>query len=177
MIIAPKDVIRWSSFQVDPGARTDAPAVKRFGFMSQVSPDSRYVVTSIAPPDNIQHSLKNSVPGFAPGLSDRLYNTNFPDIQFNQVFFPTRGILAWYDAVEQKLRPLPGADDPNYVQTSAFWSPTASTSSSAAPSPRPLSARRSQGPARQRPQRNPDSVRPLQNPLQRAAKAAKLSPS
>jgi len=122
MIIAPKDVIRWSSFQVDPGARTDAPAVKRFGFMSQVSPDSRYVVTSIAPP-NIQHSLKNSVPGFAPGLSDRLYNTNFPDIQFNQVFFPTRGILAWYDAVEQKLRPLPGADDPNYVQTSAFWSP------------------------------------------------------
>ena len=122
MTIANKDVIRWSSFQVDPEARTDAPAVKRFGFMSQVSPDSRYVVTSIAPP-NIQHTLKNSVPGFASGLSDRLYNTNFPDIQFNQVFFPTRGILAWYDAAEQKLRPLPGADDPNYVQTSAFWSP------------------------------------------------------
>jgi Flp pilus assembly protein TadD len=122
MTIDNKDVIRWSSFQVDPEARSDAPAVKRFGFMSQVSPDGRYVVTSIAPP-NLAHTTANSVPGFAPGLSDRLYNTNYPDIPFNQVFYPTRGILAWYDKQEQKLRPLPGADDPRFVQTSAFWSP------------------------------------------------------
>ena len=107
---------------MDPEARSDAPAVKRFGFMSQVSPDGRYVVTSIAPP-NLAHTTANSVPGFAPGLSDRLYNTNYPDIPFNQVFYPTRGILAWYDKQEQKLRPLPGADDPRFVQTSAFWSP------------------------------------------------------
>jgi len=122
MTISNKDVIRWSSFQVDPEARSTAPAVKRFGFMSQVSPDGRYVVTSIAPP-NLAHTIKNSVPGFASGLSDRLYNTNFPDIAFNQVFYPTRGILAWYDKNEQKMRPLPGADDPQFVQTSAFWSP------------------------------------------------------
>ena len=122
MTIGNKDVIRWSSFQVDPESRSDAPAVKRFGFMSQVSPDGRYVVTSIAPP-NLAHSTANSVPGFASGLSDRLYNTNYPDIPFNQVFYPTRGILAWYDKQEQKMRPLPGADDPRYVQTSAFWSP------------------------------------------------------
>lgn len=122
MSISNKDVIRWSSFQVDPEARSSAPALKRFGFMSQVSPDGRYVVTSIAPP-NLAHTTKNSVPGFASGLSDRLYNTNFPDIAFNQVFYPTRGILAWYDKNEQKMRPLPGADDPQFVQTSAFWSP------------------------------------------------------
>jgi hypothetical protein len=44
-------------------------------------------------------------------------------LRFTQVFYPTRGILVWYDRNEKKLRPLPGADDPRYVQTSAFWSP------------------------------------------------------
>src|SRR5208283_4239021 len=99
-----------------------APAVKRFGFMSQVSPDGRYVVTSIGPPaaENV-HQKEN--PGFAPGLSDRLFSMNYNDIRFTQVFYPTRGILAWYDRKAQKLRPLPGADDPRFVQTSAFWSP------------------------------------------------------
>jgi Tfp pilus assembly protein PilF len=117
-----QDVIRWSGFQMDPEARSSEPSVKRFGFMSQVSPDGRYVVTSISPP-KLAHSTKNAVIGFASGLSDRLYNTNFPDLAFNQVFFPTRGILAWYDRKQQKMRPLPGADDLRFVQTSAFWSP------------------------------------------------------
>ena len=120
--IANKDLLRWSSFQVDPAVRSTQPSVKRFGFMSQVSPDGRFVVTGIGPP-NIAHTTKNSVIGFASGLSDRLFNTNFNDLAFNQVFFPTRGILAWYDRSAQTLRPLPGADDPKYVQTSAFWSP------------------------------------------------------
>jgi len=39
------------------------------------------------------------------------------------VFYPTRGVLAWYSKDKNKLQPLPGADDPNFVQTSAFWSP------------------------------------------------------
>jgi len=122
MTIRNQDVIRWSSFQENLNARTSEPAVKRFGFMSQVSPDGRYVVTSIGPPDmgNL-HQKEN--PGFAPGLSDRLFSTNYPDVAFNQVFYPMRGILAWYDRLAQKLRPLPGADDPRFVQTSAFWSP------------------------------------------------------
>jgi len=122
MTIASKNVIRWSAFQVNPGAGNSAPAVKRFGFMSQVSPDGRYVVTSIGPPDNT-NTNQDKEPGFASGILDRLYSTNYPDIQFSQVFFPTRGVLAFYDKVEQKMRPLPGADDPQYVQTSAFWSP------------------------------------------------------
>jgi len=124
MAITNKDVIRWSSFQVDPLARSDAPAVKRFGFMSQVSPDGRYVVTSIGPPKN-ENAHKDEVPGFASGLLDRLYSTNYKDFRFLQVFYPTRGILAIYDRVEQKMRPLPGADDADFVQTSAFWSPDA----------------------------------------------------
>jgi Flp pilus assembly protein TadD len=117
-----EDVIRWSSFQEDLGEKSSDPALKRFGFMSQVSPDGRYVVTSIGPPaaTNI-HQGEN--PGFAPGLSDRLFSTNYDHLGFNQVFYPTRGILAWYDRKEKKLKPLPGADDPRFVQTSAFWSP------------------------------------------------------
>jgi Flp pilus assembly protein TadD len=122
MTIRNEDVIRWSSFLENPAARTDEPAVKRFGFMSQVSPDGRYVVTSVGPPGTgTAHQKEN--PDFAPGLSDRLFSTNYPDIRFGQVFYPMRGILVWYDREAKTLRPLPGADDARFVQTSAFWSP------------------------------------------------------
>jgi tetratricopeptide (TPR) repeat protein len=122
MTIRNQDVIRWSSFQENPDARSSDPVVKRFGFMSQISPDGRYVVTSIGPP-GLGNKHKDELPDFAPGLADRLYSMNFQGPPFNQVFYPTRGILAFYDRAEQKLRPLPGADDPRFVQTSAFWSP------------------------------------------------------
>jgi tetratricopeptide (TPR) repeat protein len=39
------------------------------------------------------------------------------------VFYPTRGILVWYSRQTGVLQPLPGADDPRYVQTNAVWSP------------------------------------------------------
>jgi Flp pilus assembly protein TadD len=122
MAIRNQDVIRWSSFQENLEARSSEPTVKRFGFMSQVSPDGRYVVTSIGPPAAGNTRQKEN-PGFAPGLSDRLFSTNYNDLSFTQVFYPTRGILAWYDRKERRLRPLPGADDAQFAQTSAFWSP------------------------------------------------------
>ncbi|HUX44714.1 MAG TPA: tetratricopeptide repeat protein [Terracidiphilus sp.] len=121
MTIRNKDVIHWSSFHAN-GVKDNAPVVKRFGFMSQISPNGRYVVTSIGPPNN-SNTHQNQEPGFAPGILDRLYSTNYRDLSFTQVFFPTRGILAYYDRKLNSMRPLPGADDPNYVQTSAFWSP------------------------------------------------------
>ncbi len=122
MTIRNQDVIHWSSFELNSEAGVAQPAVKRFGFMSQVSPDGKYVVTSIGPPNNT-NKHESEVPGFASGILDRLYSTNYPSIQFSQVFYPTRGILAWYDRKEGKMRPLPGADDPEFVHTSAFWSP------------------------------------------------------
>ena len=122
MTIRNQDVIRWSSFQEDLGEKSSEPALKRFGFMSQVSPDGWNVITSIGPPAG-GNTHQNENPGFAPGLSDRLFSTNYNHLGFNQVFYPTRGILAWYDRKEKKLRPLPGADDPRFVHTSAFWSP------------------------------------------------------
>ena len=42
------------------------------------------------------------------------------------MFYPTTGVLAWYSKETGKLQPLPGADDPEYVHTSAFWSPDGS---------------------------------------------------
>jgi len=80
--------------------------------MSQVSPDGKYVVNSIEVPH--AHGIR---------FLDRLFNGFYPDYDFGQVFYPTRGVLAWYSRDAGKLQPLPGADDPNYVQTSAFWSP------------------------------------------------------
>ncbi|HEY3707121.1 MAG TPA: tetratricopeptide repeat protein [Terracidiphilus sp.] len=98
-------LVRWSAFSEEGGQ-------KRFGFMSQVSPDGKYVVNSIDVPR-------------AKGMRvvDRLYNGFYPYYGFGQVFYPTRGVLAWYSRETGKLQPLPGADDANFVQTSAFWSP------------------------------------------------------
>jgi Flp pilus assembly protein TadD len=121
MTITNRDMIHWSSFQLNEEARAGDAAVKRFGFMSQVSPDGRYVVTSIGPPNNANRNGEKT-PGFAPGILDRLFSTNYNSIAFSQVFYPTKGILAWYDRESGTMKPLPGADDPQYVHTSAFWS-------------------------------------------------------
>lgn len=120
--ITNRDMLRWASFKEDAGPLTSDPTVKRFGFMSQVSPDGKYVITSIAPPGTKDiHGAE--APGFAAGVVNRLFSMNYQNLTFTQVFFPTRGILAWYDRADKKLRPLPGAENPAYVQTSAFWSP------------------------------------------------------
>ncbi len=122
MTIRNQDVIRWKKLQENPDPAGYNPAVSRFGFMSQISPDGRFVVTSIRPPGSPVVSTTENISS-VPGLSDRLFSVNFQDLRFTQVFYPTRGILAWYDRTQGKLRPVPGADDPQYVHTSAFWSP------------------------------------------------------
>ncbi len=106
MSIRPKDVIEWSTFE---GKLTGAI---RVGFMSQVSSDGQYVVTMIQGPG---YRDKDSLNNF--------YTANFKDYRFLQVFYPTRGILAWYSRETGSLQPLPGADDPRYVHTNAVWSP------------------------------------------------------
>jgi tetratricopeptide (TPR) repeat protein len=120
MSIRNEDVIRWSAFRGEAPVKTAGPAAKRFGFMSQVSPDGQYVVTSIDDPRG--RGVQNAN-GLARGLADRFYNAGYQDYAFGQVFYPTRGILAWYSRATGELRPLPGADDPRYVQANAVWSP------------------------------------------------------
>jgi tetratricopeptide (TPR) repeat protein len=97
-----KDVVQWN---------TDGQAGKvRVGFMSQVSPDGRYVVSTFAGSST-------------EDMSNTYYVTNFKDYKFLQVFYPTRGILEVYNRATGKREPLPGADDPRYVQTDGVWSP------------------------------------------------------
>jgi len=103
MAIRNEDVIAWSSFRGKLGSQV------REGFMSQVSPDGKYVVTTIKPlgTDNQQF----------------YYVSNFKDYRFLQVFYPTQGILVWYNRATGEVQHLPGADDPRYVHANAVWSP------------------------------------------------------
>jgi len=56
-------------------------------------------------------------------MIDSYYVTNFIDYRFLQVFYPTRGILEYYNRAIGLREPLHGADDPKYVQTDGVWSP------------------------------------------------------
>ena len=104
------DVIRWSAFRGQLGGQF------RVGFMSQVSPDGQHVVTMINDPGAESRERMGDMRG-------KYYAVNFKDFRFLQVFYPTRGILACYSRESGRLTPLPGADDPRYVQTGGVWSP------------------------------------------------------
>ena len=81
-------LIHWSAF-------SEEHSQKRFGFMSQVSPDGKYVVNSIDVP--YAHGVR---------VLDRLYNGFYADYGFGQVFYQPRGVLAWYSKETGKLQPL-----------------------------------------------------------------------
>lgn len=103
IVIRTKDMISWN-----PNFDRQF-AFNRVGFMSQVSPNGRYVVTMLTPGDRPPQN--------------NYYVANFKDYRFLQVFYPTRGVLYWYDRATGLRRTLPGADDPTYVQTNGVWSP------------------------------------------------------
>jgi len=102
MSIRNEDVITWKSFRDQPSGPM------RVGFMSRISPDGRYVVTTV---------------GIDQDLSRNYYVQNFKDYRFLQVFYATRGVLTVYDRTTGQRHSLPGADDPRFVQCNAVWSP------------------------------------------------------
>jgi Flp pilus assembly protein TadD len=113
--IRSENVIAWSTYRGKLGGKL------RVAFMSQVSPDARYVVTTINDPGRGQTDYQRRL---APqDLWSNYYIANFTDYRFLQVFYLTRGILAWYSRSAGVLQPLPGADDPRFVHTNAVWSP------------------------------------------------------
>ena len=113
--IRTENVIAWSTFRGKLGGKL------RVGFMSQVSPSGQYVVTSVNDPGLGQSDYERRTD--PKDLAENYYVANFKQYRFLQVFFPTRGILAWYSKRSGLLQPLPGADDPRYVHTTATWSP------------------------------------------------------
>lgn len=113
-----ENVIEWGTFRGKLGGKL------RVGFMSQVSPDGRHIVTMINDPGVGQTDYQRRQN--PEDLVTNYYVANFKDYRFLQVFYPTRGILAWYSQATRVLTPLPGADDPRYVHTGATWSPDGS---------------------------------------------------
>ncbi len=95
MVLDDEKIITWSDYKKDDGELT-------FGLLSRVSPDGRYVISTV---------------------KDRAVFVATPGIEFSQLFFPIKGILVVYDTKTGKYKPLPGADDPEYVQSNPTWSP------------------------------------------------------
>jgi tetratricopeptide (TPR) repeat protein len=115
MSIGQQDLLEWSNFRGKLGSKL------RVGFMSQISPDGRHVITSVNDPGIDQPDYqrrKNPL-----DLVRNYYVANFKDYRFLQVFYPTRGVLAWYGRESAHLKYLPGADDPRFVHANAVWSP------------------------------------------------------
>lgn len=99
MTLATSDIISWSDYKRDPNNPT-------FGLLSQVSPNGRFVVSTV---------------------KDRSVFVARPDLAFSQLFFPIQGILAVYDSAAKTFSALPGADDPGLVQSNPAWSPDGQT--------------------------------------------------
>ena len=95
IVLAPREIITWSDYQRVDGEYT-------FGLLSQVSPDGRYAVSTVR---------------------DRSVFVATPELAFSQLFFPIQGILAVYSRETGEFSALPGADDPEYVQSNPTWSP------------------------------------------------------
>lgn len=99
MALDRESIITWADFRREDGELT-------FGLLSQVSPDGRYVVSTV---------------------KDRSVFVPMPDLAFSQLFFPVKGILVVYDRQEETYKALPGADDRRYVQSNPTWSPDGRT--------------------------------------------------
>ncbi|HCO96722.1 MAG TPA: hypothetical protein DIU00_22750 [Phycisphaerales bacterium] len=95
MVLDKSSIITWSDYKRDDNEET-------FGLLSQVSPDGKFVISTVR---------------------DRSVFVPKPDLAFSQLFFPCKGILTVYDRQTDTFRELPGADDPQYVQSNPAWSP------------------------------------------------------
>jgi tetratricopeptide (TPR) repeat protein len=99
MVLDKGKIITWSDYRREDKEPT-------FGLLSQVSPDGRYVVSTV---------------------KDRSVFITMPDLAFSQLFFPIQGILAFYDRTTGAFASLQGADDRTLVQSNPSWSPDGRT--------------------------------------------------
>jgi tetratricopeptide (TPR) repeat protein/Tol biopolymer transport system component len=95
MTLATSDIITWNDYRKEDGQQT-------YGLLSQISPDGRFVLSTV-----------KDASVFVPK----------PELAFSQLFFPVKGILCVYDRNAGTFAALPGADDPQYVQSNPSWSP------------------------------------------------------
>ncbi|MCF7708049.1 MAG: tetratricopeptide repeat protein [Verrucomicrobia bacterium] len=95
MVLTNDKIITWDDYRKEDGKQT-------FGLLSRVSPSGRYAVSTV---------------------KDRSVFVATEPLAFSQLFFPIKGILAFYDRETDTFQSLSGADDPEYVQSNPVWSP------------------------------------------------------
>ncbi len=95
MALTPSEIMTWDDYRKEDGQKT-------LGLLSQVSPDGQTVVSTV---------------------KDKSVFVAKPDLAFSQLFFPVKGILVVYHRGSRAFQALPGADDPQYVQSNPTWSP------------------------------------------------------
>jgi tetratricopeptide (TPR) repeat protein len=95
MTLASSDIMSWCDYRREDHLQT-------FGLLSQVSPDGADVISTV---------------------HDKSVFVGRPDLAFSQLFFPIKGILVVYHRPTRAFQALPGADDPQYVQSNPTWSP------------------------------------------------------
>ncbi len=79
---------------------------KTFGSFSKLSPDGRYIATTIKD----RAVIKN-------------FGYEYKELFQTQLFFMVNGVLAIYDRLTGELRELPGANSREFVHTNSFWTP------------------------------------------------------
>ncbi len=93
------DVFSWNDYLPGQGQ------VSR-GLFAKISPDGDTVVATV---------------------KERPFLVRIDDPAYSQLFFPLSGHLAYYSRHTGDVLALPGADDPDVVQTSPAWSPDGQT--------------------------------------------------
>ena len=95
MVLDPGKIITWADYKREDKEPT-------FGLLSQISPDGKFAVSTV---------------------KDRSVFVALDNLETSQLFFPIKGILAIHDVQRKTFASLPGANDPQYVQSNAVWSP------------------------------------------------------
>jgi len=87
-------IITWDDYKKEDGVYT-------YGLLSQISPNGRYVLSTV---------------------KDRSVFVAVDNLEYSQLFFPIKGIIAVYDREAKKYFELNGASDKKYVQSNPNWS-------------------------------------------------------
>jgi tetratricopeptide (TPR) repeat protein len=88
-------IITWGDYKREDGTQT-------YGLLSQISPSGRYVLSTV---------------------KDRSVFVALDNLEYSQLFFPIKGIIAVYDRDTRRFSELSGASDRKYVQSNPNWSP------------------------------------------------------
>ena len=94
--LTPDKIITWSDYKREEGDPT-------FGLLSQISPDGRYILSTIKD-FSVFVALDNN-------------------LKYSQLFFPVKGIIGIYNREDRTYTELSGANDRKFVQSNPSWSP------------------------------------------------------